>query len=170
MLIRKIMEDWATYYLSKYFPQFNRPDKSRFSDFFEELSKQENPNNNEKIIKSLDINISNILLGKDKRSSLIIKGFPSEMRENDILSMLKKFTNNINFFYIPPLIKEQKRYMYAFVNLSNYKSIIPLYFGLINLRDKGKSIFGYDLKEIELYYSKAQGLKTLIKKCRENKE
>ena len=66
--------------------------------------------------------------------------------------------------------KDQKKFMYAFVNLSNYKSIIPLYFGLINLRDKCKSIFGYDLKEIEIYYSKAQGLKALSKKCQENKE
>lgn len=170
MFKRKIMEDWTKYYLHKYFPHFTRPEKSRFTNLFEDLLKQEDFTISDKNNEIFNINIFNIIQGSDKRSSLIIKGFPSEMRTNEILSILQQFTNNINFFYIPPLIKEQKRFMYAFVNLSNYKSIIPLYFGLINLRDKCKSIFGYDLKEIEIYYSKAQGLKALIKKCRENKE
>ena len=164
------MEDWTTYYLSKYFPQFSHPVKSRFSDFFEDLLKLDNCTNNDKYNKLFNININNIILGNDKRSSLIIKGFPSEMRTNEVLFLLQKFTKNINFFHIPPFIKEQKRFMYAYVNLSNYKFIIPLYTGLINLRDKYKSIGRYDLKEIEIYYSKAQGLKALSKKCKENIE
>ena len=164
------MEDDITYILNKYFPFYSHPEKSRFTELFEELAKKDNLLNNSKPFKSLDINTEEILLGKDRRTSLIIKGFPSEMRTQDVLLLLQQFANNINFFYIPPLIQEQKRYMYAFVNLANYKSIIPLYIGLTNLRNKYKSFYGYDFKEIEIYYSKTQGQKALMKKCYENKE
>ena len=164
------MEDNTTYILKKYFPFYSHPEKSRFTALFEELAKKENFSNTSKSYKSLDIITEEILLGRDRRTSLIIKGFPSEMSSQDVLSLLHQFVNNINFFYIPPLIQEQKRYMYAFVNLTNYKSIIPLYIGLTNLRDKYKSFYGYDFKEIEIYYSKTQGQKALMKKCYENKE
>ena len=164
------MEDEITYILQKYFPFYSHPEKSRFTGLFEELAKKDSLSNTSKSYKSLDIITDEILLGRDRRTSLIIKGFPSEMRAQDVLLLLQQFTNNINFFYIPPLIQEQKRYMYAFVNLANYKSIIPLYIGLTNLRDKYKSFYGYDFKEIEIYYSKTQGQKALMKKCYENKE
>lgn len=171
-IIRKIyiMEDKTTYILRKYFPFYSRPEKSRFTDLFEELTKKENPQHNTKFYKTLDIIPNEILSGHDRRTSLIIKGFPSEMKTEDVFNLLLQFTKNINFFHIPPFIKEQKRYMYAFLNLTNSKSIIPLYYGLTKLRDKYKSYRGFDLKEIEIYYSKTQGQKSLIKKCFEKKE
>ena len=59
--------------------------------------------------------------------------------------------------------------MYAFVNLANYKSIISLFIGLSDLRNKYKNIYGFDFTQIEVYYSKTQGLKSLMKKSHENK-
>lgn len=171
-IIRKIyiMEDTITYTLKKYFPFYSHPEKSRFTDLFEELSKKENsPITSTKIYKTLDIIPNEILCGHDKRTSVIIKGFPSEMRIQDVFLLLVQFTKNINFFHIPPLIREQKRYMYAFVNFTTPKSIIPLYYGLTNLRDKYKNYCGFDLKEIKIFYSKTQGQKSLIKKCFEKK-
>ena len=169
MLLRATKDKNEVYFLGKYFPQFNHPKKSRFCDFFEQLLKEENSNIN-KIYKTLNININDILLGKDIRTSLIIKGFPSEMQTQEVLNLLLRFTNNINFFHIPPSVKEQKKYMYAFVNLTNYKSIISLFIGLSNLRDQYKSVFGFDFKQIEIYYSKTQGLDSLKKKCYINKD
>ena len=154
--------------LKKFFPKFDHPEKSRFCDLFEQILKNENSNNC-KIYKTLDININKIISGRDKRTSLIIKGFPSEMQTQEVLYILSQFTKNINFFYIPPSVKEQKRFMYAFINLTNYKSIISLFIGLSNLRDKYKTIFGFDFKQIEIYYSKSQGVESLMKKCYENK-
>lgn len=152
-------------FLQKIFPQFSSPSQSRFLKFFQELTIQQKLEETRIIYKSLDINTEDILTGHDKRTSIIIKGFPSIMSTNQVLSLLQNFCNCINFFYIPSCIKEHKKYMYAFINVDNYQSLIPLYNGLQFLRDKCKNIIGFDLTELEWYYSKTQGQKALMKKC-----
>ena len=168
MLIRKTIDKNKIHLIEKYYHKFAHPEKSRFSDFFKQLLKEEDINA-DTFSKTFDININEILLGRDQRTSLIIKGFPSQMQPQEVLYILSQFTKNINYFYIPPSVKEQKKYMYAFVNLANYKSIISLFIGLSDLRDKYKNIYGFDFTQIEVYYSKTQGLKSLMKKSHENK-
>lgn len=153
--------------ISKIFPQFSSPNKSRFEKIFQDLSKDSNDLGGE---LPLDIKLENIVSGGDKRTSVIIKGLPSIMLIQEVLCLLKRFCQDIIFFYIPKYIKAKKKYMYAFVNVLNYKSLLPLYYGLSNLKNKNNIYCGYDFSELEIYYSKTQGQSALIKRCYGQKE
>jgi len=149
--------------LSLHFPQFNSPVKSRFETLFISIIKMENSLNK-------DINRTNIICpekivrNEDKRTSLEIKGFPKNMPKNEVRDLLDKF-GNINFLYIinSPAYGNNNNTSIAFVNVINFKSIIPLFMNLRNLKIEkfGKS---YNLK---INYSSVQGkqkLKEFIKR------
>lgn len=149
--------------LSLHFPQFNSPVKSRFETLFISIIKIENSLNK-------DINRTNIICpekivrNEDKRTSLEIKGFPKNMPKNEVRDLLDKF-GNINFLYIinSPAYGNNNNTSIAFVNVINFKSIIPLFMNLRNLKIEkfGKS---YNLK---INYSSVQGkqkLKEFIKR------
>ena len=75
--------------------------------------------------------------------------------------MIEKFAN-INFLGLTQ-DKKTKSFIIAYLNVINYKSIVPIFMGL------RKHIFNYNNKDIitELYYSKYQGkeeLKNFFKK------
>jgi hypothetical protein len=144
-----------------YFPQFKSPVKSRFETLFLSIIKMENPLNK-------DINRTNIIYpekivrNEDKRTSLEIKGIPKNMPKNEVRNLLDKF-GNINFLYIINSPTYENSTSIAFVNVINFKSIIPLFMNLRNLKIEkyGKS---YNLK---INYSSVQGkqkLKQFIKK------
>lgn len=149
--------------IEELFPQFSSAEKSRFIQMFEELSTKSKICNEK--AKTYDVRINSIISGEERRTSLIIKGFPSKMLIQEVYYLLKYFTQDITFFYIPIYIKEKKKYMYAFVNVFNYKSVIPLYIGLTNLKNKKKFYCGYDFSELEICFSKTQGQNALAKKC-----
>lgn len=155
--------------LSVLFPQFSSPVKSRFLDSFKESNSYFDKNPFSKIIIEptgfFDIKVDKIMAGGDKRTSVIIKGFPSVMEIGEVYYLLKLFCQDIIFFYIPKYIKEKKKYMYSFVNVMDYKSLLPLFLGLQNLKNKVQFYCGYDFSELEIYYSKTQGQNALIKKC-----
>ena len=149
--------------LSLYFPQFKSPLNSRFDSLFMSIIKMENPLNK-------DMNRTNIIYpekivqNEDKRTSLEIKGIPKNMSKNEVRNLLDKF-GNINFLYIinSPNYENNNNTSIAFVNVINFKSIIPLFMNLRNLKIEkfGKS---YNLK---IYYSSVQGkqkLKEFIKR------
>jgi len=149
--------------LSLYFPQFKSPLNSRFESLFVSIIKMENPLNKH-------INRSNIIYpvkiarNEDKRTSIVIKGIPKNMPKNEVRNLLDKF-GNINFLYIinSPTNENNNNTSIAFVNLINFKSIIPLFMNLRNYKIEkyGKS---YSLK---ISYSSVQGkpkLKEFIKK------
>ena len=149
--------------LSLYFPQFKIPLKSRFETLFISIIKMETPLNK-------DINRTNIIYpekivrNEDKRTSLEIKGIPKNMSKNEVRNLLYKF-GNINFLYIinSPDYENNNSTSIAFVNVINFKSIIPLFMNLRNLKIEkfGKS---YNL---EINYSSVQGkqkLKEFIKR------
>ena len=71
--------------------------------------------------------------------------------------MVEKFAN-INFFGIKQ-DKKSKIFIKAYLNVINYRSVVPIYMGL------RKNTFNYDNRIIfiELYYSKIQGKEELIK-------
>jgi len=149
--------------LSLYFPQFKSPLNSRFETLFISIKKMENPLNKD-ICRTNIIYPEKIVRNEDKRTSLEIQGIPKKMSKNEVRNLLDKF-GNINFLYIvnPPTYESNNNTSIAFVNVINFKSIIPLFMKLRNLKieNLGES---YNLK---IYYSNIQGkqkLKEFIKR------
>ena len=146
--------------LSLYYPQFYTPINSRIQTFFNSLEKKEN-NSNSKLNKSKIIFPEKIARNEDKRTSLLIKGIPDYYSKNDIINYITKF-GNINYFFISKNVKN-KNTLIAFINVINYKSIIPIFMNLRNL----KFAISGNIYNIEITYSKIQGkqkLKQYIKK------
>ena len=145
-----------------YFPQFSSPNSSRFESFFISNHQKENPNN-KNIIKSKNIFPEKIIRNEDKRTSLIIKGIPKDMPKKEVRDFIEKY-GNLNYLYIIQDINNiEKNSSIAFVNVINYKSIIPIYMNLRNY----KLIKNGQIYSIQVMYSSVQGkeqLKQFIKK------
>ena len=141
---------WERVIIKLYFPQFKSPSASRFQNFFFDLNKYENSKGKKKEI-SYKIFPDKIMQGEDKRSSIIIKNIPKNMKKKDIRKMVEKY-GNINFLSI---IKdgEKENYMKAYINVINYKSIVPIYMNLRNVNFNYKG----NLLNIQIIYSDIQG-------------
>ena len=159
--------------LKKFFSKGKKPSTSRFSELFQNLSILENQNkknlptiadNNNTDKNNLEIVLNKIRKGQDKRSTIIIKGIPSFLSSDEAYSLVKRFYDNINFFYIPSYIKNQKKYMYAFINVQNYKGIINIYNGIMKLKQQYPNNSGVNFSQLELFYSRTQGKSALINK------
>ena len=137
-----------------YFPEFNSPSSSRFESLFIVLNKS-NGNKNKNV--SYKILPERIIRGEDKRTSILIKNIPKNIKKKEIRDMVEQFAN-INFLVITQ-DKTIKNFIIAYLNVINYKSIVPIFMGL------RKHFFNYNNKEIitELYYSKIQGKEELKK-------
>ena len=140
-----------------YFPLFKSASSSRFEALFASWSKNNTNKNNKKSILSNLIHPERIIRGEDKRTSLLIKNIPKNLKKKEIRSMVEKLAN-INYFRIKK-DKSSKNFIKAYLNVINYRSVVPIYMGL------RKNTFNYDNKIIliELYYSKIQGKEELIK-------
>ena len=140
-----------------YFPQFKSPENSRFESFFISIYKKEKKI--KKKVKKLSKIIfpEKIIRNEDKRTSLMIKGIPIDISKKEIRNTIEKY-GNLNYLYI---IKDPKNIEHntsiAFVNVVNYKSIIPLY---MNLRNYKFSRNG-NVYNIEIIYSNVQGKEQL---------
>ena len=140
-----------------YFPQFKSPESSRFESFFISIYKKEKKI--KKKVKKLSKIIfpEKIIRNEDKRTSLMIKGIPIDISKKEIRNTIEKY-GNLNYLYI---IKDPKNIEHntsiAFVNVVNYKSIIPLY---MNLRNYKFSRNG-NVYNIEIIYSNVQGKEQL---------
>ena len=140
-----------------YFPQFKSPSRSRFESFFVSILKKENPfhkniNNNSKKIYP-----EKIVRNEDKRTSIIIKGIPTNMSKKDVRSFIEQY-GNLNYLYIAKDPNDlEKKTSIAYVNVINYKSIIPLYMNLRNYKFK----IDDKLYDVKIIYSIAQGKKQL---------
>ncbi len=136
-----------------YFPQFKSRSTSRFESFFETIQKND-VSNKKKINKSKTIYPEKIVRNEDKRTSILIKGIPSDIPKKEIRSLIEKY-GNLNYLYITRDLKnnEEKSTSVAFVNVINYKTIIPLFKNLRNLKynNNGK------LYDIQIMYSPVQG-------------
>ena len=149
--------------ISIYFPQFQSPNCSRFESFFVSLIKKDtsiNKNNN----KSKIIYPEKIVRNEDKRTSLIIKGIPTEMPKKEARSIIEKY-GNINYLYlIKDITNKDNNTSIAYVNVINYKSIIPLFMNLRNCKlCKDGKIF-----TIKIMYSLVQGKKELKQYIKKN--
>ena len=142
--------------ISLYFPQFDSPPISRFQNFFIYLAKIENAKKKKKEISNI-IYPDKIMQGEDKRTSILIKKIPKNLKKKDIRKMVEKY-GNINFLTVAK-DEEKENYMKAYINLINYKSIVPIYMNLRNVN------FNYqgNISNIEIIYSKVQGKSELKK-------
>ena len=140
--------------LQLYFPKFESPSSSRFESLFVFLRKNDgNKINN----VSYKIFPERVIRGEDKRTSILIKNIPKNMKKREIRNMIENYAN-INFLGLTQ-DKKSKNLIVAYLNVINYKSIVPIYMGL------RKHEFNYNNKVIviELYYSKYQGKEELKK-------
>ena len=98
-----------------------------------------------------------IIRNEDKRTSLIIRGIPTDLTKKEIRNLIEKY-GNINYLYVTKTIKSKEQLSsIAYINVINYRTIIPLFMNLRNvsfIRD-GK------LYKLKIMYSAAQGKKQL---------
>jgi len=146
-----------------YFPQFSSPPSSRFESLFLYLNKI-NSTTKKKFVVSYTILPDQVMQGEDKRTSLIIKNIPKNVKKKEIRNMIEKY-GNINFLAVSK-DKNIANFIVAYLNVINYKSIVPIYMGL------RKHTFNYQGKKIniEIYYSKVQGKDELKKLFKNNYE
>ena len=74
---------------------------------------------------------------------------------------MTNFCQFIDFYYVPIKIRTRKKLRVAFVNVLNFKQIVPIYMGLIY---KVKFIYNNPNIEMEICYSKVQGKQLLIQR------
>jgi protein phosphatase 1 regulatory subunit 42 len=140
------------------FPSFEKPQESRFKNFFKEYEKR---HFEDKILK---LNGYKIYTGEDKRTTILIKNIPKNMTKNQLKMILEKIAN-INYIYVPLFMLTRYNLRCAFVNVVNPKSIIDIYLKLRKIN------FKYDNPntKIEISYSNIQGRKELIENFREER-
>ena len=142
--------------INLYFPNFTRPSSSRFESLFISLSKIEENKKNDTFYSYL-IFPEKIIQGKDKRTSLLIKNIPKIIKKREIRNMVEKY-GNINYLILTQ-DNMAENFLIAYLNVINYRSIVPIYMGL------RRTIFYYMNKafQIEIMYSKIQGKEELKK-------
>ena len=142
--------------INLYFPSFTRPSSSRFESLFISLSKKEAHEKSETFYSYL-IFPEKIIQGKDKRTSLLIKNIPKIIKKKEIRNMIEKY-GNINYLILTQDNMDEN-FIIAYLNVINYRSIVPIYMGL------RKQIFYYMNKafQIEIMYSTIQGKEELKK-------
>jgi hypothetical protein len=133
----------------------NHPTESRFKALFE-YNRQK-----KKKRKTMNVNPRSIMLGLDKRTSIIIKNISDDLDEIQFKKIVFTFSKDIDFFYIPKTIKTRKNLRVAFVNVLNFKQIVPIYMGLLY---KMKFIYSSPKIQMEICYSKVQGKELLMKR------
>ena len=132
---------------------FKYPSESRFKEFFSQ-------NKVKKRRMTMMVNPKNALLGLDKRTSIIIKNIPDYISDEQFKNIVLSFSKEINFFYIPTNVKTRKNLRVAFVNVLEYKQIVPIYMGLYKM----KFVYISPNTEMEICYSKVQGKEQLFRR------
>ena len=152
--------DTTSLILKLLFSGYGSPKESRFVKYFNSNKIEQKKNPTKRSQKSLNIEPEDIINGKDKRTTIILKNLPNDISKEELKSIIEPL-GNINFIYIPLLIKNKNKHNLpcAYLNVINYKSIVPIYMGL------RKHTFLYNDKKIvtELFYSKYQGKEQLKK-------
>ena len=140
-----------------YFPQFKSQNCSRFESFFQTIQANDISLMEGNLQRSKMIYPEKIIRNEDKRTSLIIRGIPTDLTKKEIRNLIEKY-GNINYLYVTKTIKSKEQLSsIAYINVINYRTIIPLFMNLRNvsfIRD-GK------LYKLKIMYSAAQGKKQL---------
>ena len=152
-----------TLVLKLLFSGFSYPKESRFIKIFH---KQKNPPkhiSNKSKEKSLNIEPGNISTGKDKRTTIIIKNLPNDISKDDLKSIIEPL-GNINFIYIPLLIKNKNKTTLpcAYINVINYKTILKILQKFEQIKALNYIQNNKDLTKVDIFYSGTQGKYALI--------
>ena len=149
------------------FSGFSCPKESRFKKFFISQKIQSKQmsiiSRNKK--RSLNIETINIENGLDKRTTIILKNLPNDICKDEVKSIIEPL-GNINFIYIPLLIKNKNKHKNilpcAYINVINYKTIIKIVqkFEQLKILNQFQNI--KDFSKIEIFYSGTQGKNALI--------
>lgn len=141
-----------------FFPQFKQAITSRFIELFSIQKQTESNNYYAKLCIRYEIHIDDILIGKDKRTSLFIKNLPKFMTKGKLVKLLSD-VGNINFLFIPYSKDSQECLGFAYINMINYKNVINVFKKLNGL------ILSVKPRNFPLVvlYSKFQGKKELSK-------
>ena len=126
---------------------FTHPKESRFKKLFENIKVKRKR-------KAMTVSPKNIMLGLDKRTSIIIKNIPENLTSEQFKNIISNFNQSFDFFYVPLKIRTRKNLRVAFVNFYNCYEIVPIYMGLLY---KMKFIYDNPNTEMEICYSKVQG-------------
>ena len=140
-----------------YFPQFKSQDNSRFESFFQSIKNNNALLEKDDIYKSKKIYPDKIIRNEDKRTSLFIQGLPTDLSKKEIRNLFEKY-GNINYLYVTRNKNDKENSnSVAYINVINYRTIIPLFMNLKNLS------FNIDGKiyNLKIMYSTAQGKKQL---------
>ena len=129
------------------------PTESRFKEFFSQHKVK-------KKRKTMIVNPKNCVLGLDKRTSIIIKNIPDYISDEQFKNIVLNFNKEIDFFFVPMNIKTRKNLRVAFVNVLDYKQIVPIYMGLYKM----KFVYSSPNIEMEICYSKVQGKEQLLRR------
>ena len=108
----------------------------------------------------MTVNPKNCVLGLDKRTSIIIKNIPDYISDEQFKNIVLNFNKEIDFFFVPMNIKTRKNLRVAFVNVLDYKQIVPIYMGLYKM----KFVYSSPNIEMEICYSKVQGKEQLLRR------
>ena len=97
-----------------------------------------------------------IVQNEDKRTSIVIKGIPPDVSKKEVRNILEKY-GNLNYLYITKNINNNEDTSTAYVNVINYKTVIPLFMNLRNYQfNRNGKIYN-----IKIMYSAIQGKKQL---------
>jgi RNA recognition motif-containing protein len=157
----KIREN--TLVLKLFFSGFSYPRESRFIKNFHRSKTIQKQIQNKPKGKSLNIEPVNIANGKDKRTTIIIKNLPNDISKEDLKSIIEPL-GNINFIYIPILIKNKNKTNLpcAYINVINYKTILKIVQKFEQLKNLNEVQSNKDLSNVEIFYSGTQGKYALI--------
>ena len=145
-----------TLVLKLLFCGFSYPRESRFAKIFHKNK------NYQKHYPSLNIEPVNILSGKDRRTTIILKNLPNDISKDDLKSIIEPL-GNINFIYIPLLIKNKNKTTLpcAYINVINYKTILKIIQKFEQFKDLNY-VCNKDFTKVEIFYSGTQGKYALI--------
>ena len=157
------------------FSGFSNPQESRFVKFFsKDVSQSDDSSLSKKsVYKSLNIKTVNIENGKDKRTTIIIKNLPNDISKEELKCIIEPL-GNINFIYIPLLIKNKDKQTdilpCAYINVINYKSILNIIKKFELMKNNSSNQNSKDFSKIEIFYSGTQGKSALINRFRLEKK
>ena len=149
--------------LKLFFSGFSYPRESRFIKNFHRSKTIQKQIQNKPKGKSLNIEPVNIANGKDKRTTIIIKNLPNDISKEDLKSIIEPL-GNINFIYIPILIKNKNKTNLpcAYINVINYKTILKIVQKFEQLKNLNEVQLNKDISNVEIFYSGTQGKYALI--------
>jgi RNA recognition motif-containing protein len=155
--------DTTSLILKLLFSGYGSPKESRFVKYFYSNKIEQKKNPTKRSQKSLNIEPEDIINGKDKRTTIILKNLPNDISKEELKSIIEPL-GNINFIYIPLLIKNKNKHNLpcAYLNVINYKTILKIVEKFNEIKNLNQLYNAKDLLNVEIFYSGTQGKHALI--------